>query len=87
LSSFMLYPRNFRQPIVNISVQGEPLIDLQSWRWISGIDLIENTTWTIEWESEDGKKQAWDLDWTQHFDKLTTSGYRGGYVVSSGLQN
>lgn len=89
-NDFMVYPRNFRQPIVAVWVQGEPLYDVQSWRWRSDKNdqsLLRNTTWQLKWQSMDGSIQEWALDWKKHLPLATTPGYRGGYIVHTDLQN
>lgn len=90
VNDFMAYPRNFRQPIVSMSVQGDPLEDIQSWRWNSvtnGSSLLQNKTWMVEWQSMDGSRQNWTIMWDELFSQNTTSGYRGGVIVQTNLQN
>lgn len=82
-NSFQVYPRNFENSIINLSVQGQFLEDIQSWRWTSPIvSLINNTTWTVMWELLDGQKGKSIIDWTLYFDQKSSNGYRGGFIVS-----
>lgn len=85
---FTLYPRNFRIPIISMKVQGLELHDKNSWLW-KDIDskLLEKNIWTIEWTSEDGSTQSWDVNWREHFQKFSEPGYRGGIILSTNKQN
>lgn len=80
-----VYPRNSRIPITSLTIQGQALSDNQSWLWEGPVS--DDPVWLIEWQNADGTRQSWVLDWTIHFDKTTTPGYRGGYVAPTDLQN
>jgi hypothetical protein len=86
---FTLYPRNFRIPITAIHIQGEPLQDSQSWIWISSSydERLAEPVWLFEWTNQDGSQQSWKLDWTHYVGNISTPGYRGGFIVSTNVQN
>lgn len=83
-----LYPRNFRISITSVRLQGQDLHDNQSWLWITSSSvLLQEMIWKIEWTNQDKSQQSWLLDWTFYFDKITSYGYRGGYIFQTQLQN
>lgn len=80
-----VHPRNFRIPITSLTIQGQALSDNQSWLWEGPVG--DDPVWLLEWQNADGTRQSWVLDWKMHFDKITTPGYRGGFIVPTDLQN